>query len=361
MVKDGFLDLDSDRFNDISNDSFDRWSRSEETMLFRNKENGDIIDCPVSKRGNKKWAFNKKKQVMEIEEGFDGLSFDFPIHNVRDGVQRHTHLMLITLTVPTDLFSRSEAWRMFRHNDIIPRGSAMNTFKAFFTRELGSSYSTQTVKESNENGYPAPHILVMSDKPVRVVRWKGKNGKYRYIVQDRRLVDAVKNAWHKTIVRVLRAIGRSTADWRSTEKNPFIAHLDIRGVVGEKVGNKRVYRYMSQYLIVPLPEKGTKFYRTAVNTHKWQKLYNMRDVISKGFKDRLNLGRVNTRLDIVRNELKQINKQIPISEEKFREFGYFDIQNARLLHYLHQQRYEYSRELKCLLPPIQWEFIGYGG
>jgi hypothetical protein len=52
---------------------------------------------------------------------------------------------------------------------------ALNRFKANLTKIVGSKATIQ-VKEAQSNGIPAPHILVLVDKPFKAKKHNDMNG-----------------------------------------------------------------------------------------------------------------------------------------------------------------------------------------
>lgn len=79
---------------------------------------------------------------------------------------------------------------------------------------------------------------------------------------------------------------------------------NVEAVVSTKVGKRNVVHYLTKYLsktvvIGPIKKASMslgelKAQRIAVKTYKWNKVFGCRDVLSKVFKERLNMLRRNS-------------------------------------------------------------------
>ncbi|MHC1680197.1 MAG: hypothetical protein AB9860_02975 [Methanomassiliicoccales archaeon] len=241
-------------------------------LTFNNETTNESFETISPKRGNKQFAIKKWKKVREINKGMSGLQFDFNIPNTR-GLKKKCHLFLVTLTFKQSI-TREEAW-----HKISSHGGELNRFRANLTKIFGSK-ATITIKEAQSNGYPAPHILILLDKPVEAIRHYGKRG-ISWRISSRRIIDRMKSIW----------------DW---------GFLDVEAVVFQDNCKYRGYRspisYLTKYLTKSLdlsehPDllnaKGLddipKNLHTPVFTHVWNKILRSRDFyVSKDFKDRLN-------------------------------------------------------------------------
>lgn len=150
------------------------------------------------------------------------------------------------------------------------------------------------------NGYPAPHLLLILDNPVRIKLHKGPSG----------------NSWRIDDPAILRRLGKDPAsrkiaikDYkRAIKMNPIWKHgfFDVQGVVkgSELKKHKNAFIYLFKYLVKCLdvekyPElddmhsfndSTDKGLLTTLHTHLGNKCFRTRDIsFGKGFKDRLGL------------------------------------------------------------------------
>jgi len=252
--------------------NFFSWLSVDYVLTFENESTKEAFQTISPKRGNKQFAIKKWKKVREINQGMNGLKFDSDIPNHR-GLMKNCHLLLAILTFKHDV-TIEEAWHM-----ISSHGGELNNFKANLTKIFGSK-ATITVKEAQSNGYPAPHILILLDRPVRTRRHYGKKG-VSWRIDSRSVLERLKSVWK----------------W---------GFLDVEAVVFQDVGKFKGYRspvsYLTKYLTKSFDlsqspnllnakrlEDIPNILRTPVFTHVWNKILRSRDFfISKAFKDRLN-------------------------------------------------------------------------
>lgn len=251
---------------------FFNWLSTDYLLTFENKVTGETFKTIGPKRGNKPYARRKWQKVNGINEGMDKLRFDFDIAGHRP-IVKNCHMLLITTTFDQKV-SMDEAWF-----SISSHGGELNKFRANLTKIFGSK-ATICVKEAQSNGYPAPHILVLLDRPIRVRRHAGRK-KTSWRLESKDTLKRVKGAWK----------------W---------GFVDVEAVVMASSGKYRGYRtpvnYLSKYLtkhmdLTKYPELQTvrgiedvpKELRTPVYTHVWNKILRSRDFfVSKAFKQRLN-------------------------------------------------------------------------
>lgn len=241
--------------------SFLEWSKVDCYLTFHNKQSDESLEILSAKRGNESYAKNKRKMAWQINNGLSQMQFDFSVINSRE-IVRDTHLFLVTLTFDPKLVSKEEAWHL-----LSSKGKALNRFSANLSKIFGTK-ATWKVKEANSSGYPAPHILVMVDKPIRAFRYRGK-----WRIQSNRILERLRGVW----------------------KYGFI---DFQAIVGGKINKRGVVSYLTKYMTksINVPRnnmgdfetKDLKNEKTAIFTHAWNKIYRMRDVLSKSLKMRLN-------------------------------------------------------------------------
>jgi hypothetical protein len=257
LLHDGLVRLDE---RDMV-ETFLEWIEEECYVNLINNETGESLEVLSPKRGNPAYARNKRKKASEIYQGLKKLDWDYPVPRARNLV-RDTHLLLITLTFDQKATTKEEAWRL-----LTARGKAFNRFSANMSRTLGTK-ATLKVKEATKSGYPAPHILVMLDRPVRAFRYKKK-----WRMQSEKVLDRLRRAW------------------------PY-GFIDVRAVISSRVGKYGVVYYMMKYLTKTIgvncrnsdssDSVQWEEERAAVLTHVWNKVFRCRDVLSKAFKERLN-------------------------------------------------------------------------
>jgi hypothetical protein len=241
--------------------TFLEWKDEECHINFRNEETDEFLEVLSPKRGNPAYARNKRRKASEIYQGMKKLDWDYPVPHARNLV-RDTHLLLITATFDRKKITKEEAWRL-----LTSKGKALNRYSANLEKIFGSK-ATWKVKEATKSGYPAPHILVILDKPVRAFRYKMK-----WRIQSERVLDRLRRAW------------------------PY-GYIDVLAVISSKVGKHGVVYYLMKYLTksISFSYKNSDSFESeqwesekgAIKMHVWNKVFRCRDVLSKAFKQRLN-------------------------------------------------------------------------
>lgn len=252
------------------------WMQTDNELHFINEETGEDLRVQAPKRGNQTYARRKYRSMKKVVDGMDKLDFDFQAVG-RPGLFRHTHLLLITLTFDPSKVSKERAWYLCS-----TRGGALNLFRANLTNKLGSKASI-TVKEAQESGYPAPHILIMLDRPVRAIRHVGrKDHTISWRLQDPEVLRDVKEKWSHGFMDVEAVVRRGSKFKGYSSPVMYLAKYLVKGMNVEKYPELRTAKSMKDV-------HGKKL-RIALNTHFWNKLFRMRDIyISKAFKERLNM------------------------------------------------------------------------
>ncbi|MBE6519396.1 MAG: hypothetical protein E7Z70_07695 [Thermoplasmata archaeon] len=277
------------------------WVESSDYNKFRNKESGEFVYALVAKRGNVPYAVRKMKKRDALVDALDGKAFDHPIPGSHD--KRMTRLLLITPTFAQYLLSMEEAWASLRSTPI--EGSKtpfnlLNKLNANITKIFGK-HGTLIAKEAQANGYPAPHIIVVLDRPVMVKRHVGKDGRISWRLCDSRILNRIGKG------DMMRKLCRGS--YRDAiAKNPIWKYgfIDFEGIVteeGSKSGRDALM-YPFKYLVKCLTEDGSssikdlkdissvkdKSLRTMLFTHLGNKCFRTRDISSgKGFKDRVGM------------------------------------------------------------------------
>lgn len=223
--------------------------RDDSVNVFRDRETGEKVYAPVCRRGNRQYAMKKARQRDTILEGMKGKVLDLP-HGSNPEL-RDTHALLITLTFDKRRFTKEQAWASLSSTEIEGsdvRTGVLNNLTANLRSVLGPLCKI-TVKEAQDDGYPAPHIIVLLDEPVTVKLHKGRSG------QSWRVYDPV----------ILRRLGKDSAlrklsRTRHTDAirlNPIWKHgfIDIQGIVkGDRFRNRKdavsyAYKYLTKSLV----------------------------------------------------------------------------------------------------------------
>lgn len=218
---------------------------------------GDRLRRMAPKRGNLAYANKLKKRMQGLEDGLDELQWDFPMPG---RIHRKCFMFLVTLTYDQKATPIDEAWKEIS-NDIAK--SKVELKRAFHADHI----NVLTVKEGTASGYPAPHMLVIVDKPITCVRHRNKKGEVTFRLADMGQLHHVKSAWKR-------------------------GFLDIKAVVSNRIESKSAIHYVMKYLVkaVDIEQHDIAFKQMA-----WQKQYNLRAMhISQSFKNLSNPVRLET-------------------------------------------------------------------
>ena len=139
----------------------------------------------MAKRGNLQYAIKKRKVRDEISEAIDEAIIDKPVPGHRS--LRYTNMVFVTLTFDPRKFTSEQAWAALKSTR--PEGATneynvINRFDANISKILGT-HGKLVSKEAQANGYPAPHILIVLDRPVVVRRKKIKGNIVKWYLDDR--------------------------------------------------------------------------------------------------------------------------------------------------------------------------------
>lgn len=259
--------------------------------LFENKETKERHAIPVSRRGNTQWAlrqsFKKADLAKIIKKAY--------ISRTCNG-QTFSHLFFMTLTFDKHLMSCAQA-----NQYITTAGKGPNKLFARLNKVLIGGYSKVSVKESTTSGYPAVHIILYLNTPLKI-KWHEKSHTYRPDTSD---------PYSKKVLGSLKNLN----DWNSVSPVWGVGFIDIYGFTKERLsfhGYANPVNYIAKYIsksldvenipelktckkVSELPEK----YRTAVWTILNNLIWNSQTwVISKSFRTALN------RLKETRDKLK---------------------------------------------------------
>ena len=288
--------------------------------IIKNEKTGEYCFPMVPFRGNPAHSKKKFTKIQPIVESFKEREFSKPMKIGRPTEIRQVHAILITLSYTRD-YSKEETtkqgypikkWRAYDAWESIT--DLVNQFKVELSRivkekHIGikegnskdSAYASCLVKEGSRDMYPAPHLIVIVDKPLIAHRYGkqwllGRRG-------DRGLVDSIQAIWE-------RLAG---------------SHCKINAIVSAG-GFAYVFKYVmkSVSLDVKNIDQMTKEQKVCLNTHLNQSLHNQHDIIGKKFLEKLEYVRQETLLDITRNELKQSKKELKELAQEIEEKGGFN-------------------------------------
>jgi len=164
---------------------YNAWRSFNEYILLERIE-GDqrsfhAVKC--SKRGNDVywWRTNRRLQGLKDRE-------DVQFFNPKDRGLKKTRAVFVTLTYDTKIGSVYDAWE--------DHGSCWNRWITNLREKFGELSYIRTW-ESFVNGYPHIHALIIfKDHEFTVFRQKGKDGKYRFRIQEKACFEA---GWHSNV------------------------------------------------------------------------------------------------------------------------------------------------------------------
>lgn len=265
-----------------------KWMSDEQYNLFLNMESGERIYALVRKRGNKAYAARKTEQKNKLCRALDGKEFDHPIGG--RGNLRMTRLLFITVNFDREKYTPAQAWYAIRSTPV--EGckhdyNVLNNLNANITKIFGRHHIL-TCKEAQASGYPAPHIIAILEKPIRV-KLHDNNGKKSWRIDDPRILRRIGKD------RSLRRLAFNDHK-RMMRMHPIWKHgfIDFQGIVkGYKVsGRKDAFTYAFKYLTKCLTESSSDSVedltdidsitdpglRTTLFTHLGNKCFRTRDI-----------------------------------------------------------------------------------
>lgn len=264
------------------------WMRDDSVNVFQDRSTGERVYSPVCRRGSRQYAMKKARQRDEFLEGIRRKTLDWP-HGSNPNF-RDTCALLITLTFDKKRFSKEQAWACLSSTEIEGsdvRTGVLNNLTANLRSILGPLCKI-TVKEAQDDGYPAPHIIVFLDSPVTVKLHRSRYGQ----------------SWRISDPHILKRLGKDPALRKLSRTrhvdaillNPVWKHgfIDIQGIVkGERFRNRRdavsyAYKYLTKSLV---DDHGmeldgldtvsccrTKSLRISLWGHLANKSYGLRDI-----------------------------------------------------------------------------------
>lgn len=278
------------------------WMNFDDKIEFRNKETGESVFALAAKRGNRAYAAKKGQKLNELLKCVEKCELDRLAPGRRSNY-RFTRVLFFTFTFSHERYTPEQAWAALRTTS--PEGmdfecNVLNRFGANISKIFGPN-GKLTCKESDSSGYPAPHMIVILDRPVLVYRHNDRNG---------------GTSWRIADPRVLARLGKDSASRArsfvdtevSSSENPVWKHgmFDVQGVVkGSKFGRfSSSFTYVFKYLLKttdaeryeelredrPVSEIKDKSVRTMFYTHLGNKCFRTRDIsFGKAFKTRVGM------------------------------------------------------------------------
>lgn len=262
--------------------------RDEQMIVFQDKKTGEKVYSPVCRRGNRQYAMKKARQRDLFLEAFRTKELDRQIGNNPN--IRETCALLITVTFDKKKYTMEEAWGMLSSTEIASsdlKTGVLNNLTANL-RDIFGPLCKITVKEAQEDGYPAPHLIVLLDNPTTVKLHRGKGGQ----------------SWRIFDPHTLRRIGKDPALRRlsrirhidAISMNPIWKYgfIDVQGVVkGCRFKNRKdavsyAYKYLTKSLtddhcreledLDSISECRTNSLRISLWGHLCNKSYGLRDI-----------------------------------------------------------------------------------
>jgi hypothetical protein len=246
-----------------------KWMDDASVVYLRGLD-GESVGVLASKRGNYAFASRYKKKFRALDKIMMGFEWSRPLSNHSD--DQLCFALLITPTFDRTDLTIQEAWESLT--------SEIAKLRYVLGRDLWASVASITVKEGTKSGYPAPHILIIFDRPILCYRHvsthKSHPGRVTYRIKNERLWLKLKSRWHH-------------------------GHVDIQGVVQGDVVDldhntvMSAPKYLFKYLIKAVQVDGTAPIESNIplTTTAWQKLFRLRPIhVSKSFKVRF--GRLDT-------------------------------------------------------------------
>jgi len=314
--------LSDPSFEEILKSKFIDKVRDRKFSVIRNEKTGKYCIVLNSVRGNSAYSKKKFKRIKPIVDAFGNKRFSHSVKGSRESERLFVNAVLITLSFARydskqELTSQNfPVQRMLAYNAWDSITELVNQFKVELARiirkeqkrigtyEAGKAgYVSCLIKEGCNDSYPAPHLIVIFDKPILAHRW-GKQWLLGSSAHDRGLVNSIQGAWE-------RIAG---------------AYCKINAIVTTK-GFAYVFKYIMKSIDLSCTDFSDmiKEQRVCLNTHFNQALHNQRDMIGKKFLEKLEYFKEESLLDITSNELKQVNRQVNRLESEILENGGFNV------------------------------------
>ncbi len=195
--------------------------------LFCNLDTGEHSASPVSRRGNPQFALRQSKKKKMLNQILRNTRFSYETSR---GTYSHLHFQ--TLTFDHNRFGRDEANFL-----ITSKGKAISKYFARLEKHLRGGYSKIIVKESTVSGYPAVHILLYLEEPLKV-RFHRKSNSYRPDPTD-------------PYTRSVLSLWKNLEDWNSVSPIWGFGFVDIYSFTNDRMklkGHSNPINYISKYI-----------------------------------------------------------------------------------------------------------------
>lgn len=149
------------------------WIEVKYYNLFQNLEAGERAVCPATRRGNAAYAHYQSQGKSDLAKILRKTNISY-----KNEHGTYSHLLFQTPT-----FDRSEMGREEANYFITNKGKGIKNLFARFKKIIKGRYSEVLVKESTVSGYPAVHILLYLETPLKAI-YHRKSRSYRPYPRD---------------------------------------------------------------------------------------------------------------------------------------------------------------------------------
>lgn len=139
-----------------------QWVQDASVIVLTNDE-GEQLPKLSPKKGNIAYANSIEKKVRELQGELDLHDLYYPLFEGRKD-QYLTYVLFFTLTFDHNLVTPQEAWNILVNE--------IKKFKIQVRRDLQCKCNFLSSPEGTSTDYPAPHMTVILEKPVKVFRHK---------------------------------------------------------------------------------------------------------------------------------------------------------------------------------------------
>lgn len=253
------------------------WLDQSSVVKIVNSSTNDWYKKLSPKRGNIAYARRQLRKIQDLEIGFRGLQLDCDVYNSREN-HKDCLGLFVTFTYDQKKIECQDAWANI--------SSDLAKWKIKMKRILNlNSIVSITVKEGTKSGYPAPHMFILLDRPLRSFKYHGK-----WRVQSNQVVQRLKSKWMN-------------------------GNIDVQTIVSNHIGKQEALQYMFKYLTKKVEVKDD----LAAYQMAFQKLFHLHgSLVSRAMKSL-----ENTRLD--NNEYK--SQQQEVSNWKFDTVEHCNLDN----------------------------------
>ena len=211
------------------------WVSCDYYNLFYNKETGEHRASPASRRGNAAYALRQSYKKSDLSKLLkkSTISYETP-----SGI--YSHLLFFTMTIDHKEMSRDEA-----NYFVTAKGKGISRFFARFEKCIKGGYSKVIVKESTTSGYPAVHVILHLDTPLKV-RWHRKSGTHRPDPTD---------PYTRSVLGKLKNLD----DWNSRSPLWRVGFVDVYAFTRDCMGMKgytNPINYIAKYISKSLDLEG---------------------------------------------------------------------------------------------------------